>query len=281
MTLTLLATLTFGLLQAAPVQPARTQTPAAPTTSAPATATPAAAAPAPTTTPTSPYPATSDPATTVDPLAAPAEPAPAAPLAPQPSGILYMPDAAPVVNEPDPVAVEQAAAVKYRRLVFSNFYTLNFGMYPIPSGDFSAFLGTNLRPRRGSSGTDWNTAIGYQLTLSVGYADYWFGDSQAVQDQLGGDEFFRPDPIFFHRHALMAQGYGGRNGRLYYAMGGGAVMWNTLLIGIEAEGKLGYIFSARENSRTKGIVGGQLRLGGAFNDVPRPQFGVFVGFMVF
>ena len=280
MTLNFLATLTFGLFQAAPVQPARTQTP----TATPATAPAVAPTPAPTPAPTlAPTPALDPNQPTVDPSTAPAEPAATPAPQPAPSGILYMEDAGPVQKSPEQVeaAEEVATTTKYRRLVFSNFYTLNFGLYPIPSGDFSAFLGTNLRPRKSMFGTDWNTAIGYQLTLSVGYADIWYGESQAVQNELGSDEFFQPDPIFFHRHALMAQGYGGRKGRLYYAMGGGAVMFRTLLIGVEAEGKIGYIFSAREKSRTKGIIGGQARLGGAFDGAPRPQFGLFIGFMVF
>ncbi|MGZ7234568.1 hypothetical protein ACXWOU_09950, partial [Streptococcus pyogenes] len=79
------------------------------------------------------------------------------------------------------------------------------------------------------------------------------------------------------RHALMAQGHGGRKGRLYYALGGGAVLWNSRLVGIEAEGRIGYVFSQREGSRVKGILGGQMRLGGAFEGVPRPQFGFFIG----
>jgi hypothetical protein len=261
MTTTLIATLTLGLLQAPPVQPARTQ-PSGTAQPAPAMTTP-------------------EPAPTTEPSVAPAEPAPAPAPQPAPTGILYMPDAAPVVTAPDPVVVEQTAAETFRRLVFSNFYTLNLGMYPIPSGELSVFLGTSLRPRKSVFGTDWNTAIGYQLTMSLGYADFWFSESQPIQDRISDDEFFRPDPIFFHRHTLLAQGHGGRRGRLYYAMGGGAVMWHTLLIGIEAEGKLGYIFSARENSRTKGIVGGQLRLGGPFDSFPLPQFGAFIGFMVF
>lgn len=282
MTLNLLATLTFGLFQAAPAQPARTQTPATTPASAPVAAPTPAPAPAPTPALTTPFADPNQPP--VDPFTAPAEPAPAATPAPQPapSGILYMQDAGPVQKSPEQVKVaEEVAETKYRRLVFSNFYTLNFGLYAIPSGDFSVFLGTNLRPRKSTFGTDWNTALGYQLTLSLGYADIWFSESQAVQNELGGDESFQPDAIFFHRHALMAQGYGGRKGRLYYAMGGGAVMFRSLLIGIEAEGKLGYIFSARENSRTKGIIGGQARLGGAFDGAPRPQFGLFIGFMVF
>ncbi|HEY0132856.1 MAG TPA: hypothetical protein VGB85_02215 [Nannocystis sp.] len=269
MTTTLIATLTLGLLQAPPAQPARTQTPVAPvTTPAPAPAPEPAPTPAP------------EPAGSVDPFAAPAEPAPAPAPEPTQIGVLYTPDTAPLVPPPSPVAAEQTDALKYRRLVFSNFYTLNMGMYPVPSGELSLFLGTTLRPRKSTLGTDWNTAIGYQLTMSLGYADYWFSESQPIQDRIS-DEFFGPDPIFFHRHALLAQGHGGRNGRLYYAMGGGAVMWHTLLIGVEAEGKIGYIFSARENSRTKGIVGGQLRLGGPFDHFPLPQFGAFVGFMVF
>lgn len=276
MTLTLLASLTFGLLQAAPVQPARTQSSATSTTGTPAPATPVPATPA----PTSPYPTTREPATTGDSFTAPAEPAPP-PTQAAPAGILYMQDAAPVVTAPDPVVVQQTETLKYRRLVFSNFYTLNFGMYPIPSGEVSLFLGTNLRPRKSVFGTDWNTAIGYQLTMSVGYADFWYSEAQPIQDRLSTNNFFQPDPIFFHRHALMAQGYGGRKGRLFYAMGGGAVMWQTLLIGVEGEGKLGYIFSTRENSRTKGIVGGQLRFGGPFDNFPLPQFGAFIGFMVF
>ena len=96
-------------------------------------------------------------------------------------------------------------ANKYRRLVFSNFYTLNFGIFPVPSGDFSFFLGTNLRPRKSYLGQDWNTALGYQLTLSVGGADVLYGSSDAVQSQFG-DSFI--GPLFYHRHALMAQGLG-------------------------------------------------------------------------
>ncbi len=281
MTLNFLATLTFGLLQAAPVQPARTQTPTATPASAPVAAPTSASQPTPA--PTAPVADPNQP--TVDPFTAPAEPAPATTPAPQPAptGILYMQDAGPVAQTPEQVEATEkdVATTKYRRLVFSNFYTLNFGLYAIPSGDLSVFLGTNLRPRKSMFGTDWNTAIGYQLTMSLGYADIWYGESQAVQNELNPDEFFQNDAIFYHRHALMAQGYGGRKSRLYYAMGAGAVMWRSLVIGVEAEGKIGYIFSARENSRTKGIIGGQARLGGAFDDVPRPQFGLFIGFMVF
>lgn len=292
MSLTLITTLTLGLLQTAPAQPVRTQ----PTTVQPAS-TPAPMSPAPTSSPapasapvapTSPAPV-SQPVVAAPPVPAP-YPAPAPATAPpatnEPPASWYVSGAPPTATMP---AVRESAAdtaaleaVKYRRLVFSNFYTLNQGIWLVPSGELSVFLGTNLRPRRSTLGPDWNTAIGYQMTLSLGEADIWYGDSQVVQDRLDTDfDGFARDPIFYHRHALMAQGYGGRKSRLFYALGGGAVMWNSLLLGIEAEGKLGYIFSAREGSRVKGVLGGQLRLGGPFDGFPLPQFGFFIGFMVF
>ena len=274
---TIIASLIFGL-QAAPVQPARSQ----PT--APATAQPTSPAPAPTPA-AAPPSLPPDPNTAPDPFTAP-DPAPApAPVAPAPAadGIYYMADAEPTPSGPPAATVADIDQLKYRRLVFSNFYTLNFGLFPIPSGDVSVFLGTNLRPRKSSLGTDWNTAIGYQTTLSLGYADYaTSSNSNAIQNRLcPDDEFCFRDAIFFHRHSLIAQGYGGRRSRLYYALGGGAIMWRSLLVGIEAEGKIGYIFTKRQDSRVKGVLGGQLRLGGAFDGFPLPQFGFFLGFMVF
>lgn len=249
---------------------------------APASPTPASP------TPTEPAP-TSTPVTTATDATAPAATAApvAAPLAPSaPPASWYLPNAAPVPTTP--AASSEGApeapgddAVKYRRLVFSNFYALDFGIYPIPSGDFSFFLGTNLRPRRSTLGRDWNTAIGYQLTLSVGGADFNYGETEAIQSYFTDDFESFLDPIFFHRHALMAQGLGGRKGRFYYAMGAGAVMWRTVLAGVEGEARLGYAFWAREGSRVKGIFGGQARLGGPFDGAPLPQFGLFIGFMVF
>jgi hypothetical protein len=271
MTLILFAPLTLAL-QAAPVAPA---------SPAPAPVSPVAA-------PASPAPAAPVDPVTTSPVVAPAAASPtaASPIAepttaPPPSW--YLPNAAPVPVTPASEGPGETAsfdAIKYRRLVFSNFYALNFGIFPIPSGDFSFFLGTNLRPRKSYLGKDWNTAIGYQLTLSVGGADYLYGESNAIpQNNDGFVEFL--GPIFFHRHALMAQGFGGRKGRFYYAMGGGAVMWQTVLVGIEGEARLGYAFSAREGARLKGVFGGQMRLGGAFDLYPLPQFGLFIGFMIF
>lgn len=272
MPLILLAPVTLALLQAAPAAAPPSPTPVVAPAPTPAAAPPASAPPA------SSAPSASSPAVVSTPVAAPGEPAPGAP----PTS-WYMPNAAPVPTTAVPAGegpddTASFDANKYRRLVFSNFYTLNFGIFPVPSGDFSFFLGTNLRPRKSYLGQDWNTALGYQLTLSVGGADVLYGSSDAVQSQFG-DSFI--GPLFYHRHALMAQGLGGRKGRFYYAMGGGAVMWNTLLVGIEGEAKLGYAFSAKQGKRLKGIFGGQVRLGGPFDLFPLPQFGLFIGFMVF
>lgn len=275
MSLTLIATLTLGL-QAAPVTPAP-----APSRVQPAPAQPGAPVAAPPSLPPEPGTTTADPFTAPEPTP---EPTPAAPPPTVAPTIYYMPDAEPTKPEEAAATSEAIEQLKYRRLVFSNFYGINFGISPVPSGELSVFLGTNLRPRRSSVGKDWNTALGYQVTLSLGLADDpTVGSSAATRDDdcLEFDFCFNPTPIFFHRHALMAQGYGGKKGRLYYALGGGAVLWNTQLVGIEGEGKLGYIFSAREGSRVKGIVGGQMRLSGAFDGAPLPQFGGFIGFMVF
>lgn len=284
-------TLVFGLLQAAPTAPAAPAAPAASARTQPASpqstgaVTPAPAS-APTSSPTAASSASVPASASDDSFPALDEPPPTPPAAPaQPaSAILYLPAAAPEAPAPDPVALALTDDLKYRRLVFSNYYSLNFGLFPIPSGEVSVFLGTNLRPRRSRLGRDWHTALGYQATLSLGLADFAFSNSQAITDFLdpqGDDVFEFAFATFFHRHSLMAQGYGGRNGRFYYAMGAGAVMWRTLLVGLEGEGKLGYVFSAREGKRMKGVVGGQLRLGGPFDGPPLPQFGVFIGFMVF
>jgi hypothetical protein len=159
-------------------------------------------------------------------------------------------------------------------LVFANFYALNFGVtFPVPSGDFSFFLGTNLRPRKNFGRTwDWNTAIGYQLTLSVGGADI---------DAYERGRYRQSDAFFVHRHHLTAMGIGGEKQRLFYSLGGGAWFALEQLAGVEAEGKLGYVFSKPEGKRAKGIVGGQARLSGAFEGLPIPQFGAFIGYMIF
>ena len=282
----LLTTLVLGLLQAAPPASARTQPQAPPSTGAVTPESPRVTpSSSPLASPTSdPSSVSDDPYAVPEPAAPePAAPPPAAPPAAPASDILYLPVAAPDPPAPDPAALALTDDLKYRRLVFSNYYSLNFGLSPIPSAEVSVFLGTNLRPRKSRLGRDWHTALGYQATLSVGLADAAFSFSQTIENYLNPEGQFSETILatLFHRHSLMAQGYGGRNGRLYYAMGAGAVMWRTLLVGLEGEGKLGYIFSAREGKRMKGVVGGQLRLGGPFEGPPLPQFGAFIGFMVF
>src|SRR5690606_2449535 len=163
-------------------------------------------------------------------------------------------------------------AVSHRKLVFAGMAGLNFSvLFPVPSGDFSFFLGTNLRPRKNRARTfDWNTALGYQLTLSVGLADIMTFEFSEL-DVFG---------FFIHRHHLTAMGYGGKHQRLFYSLGGGVMFDFTQLVGVEGEGRLGYVFTKPER-RVKGIVGGQGRLTGAFDGIPLPQLGVFLGFMAF
>lgn len=213
----------------------------------------------------------------------------AQPLAPAASSPAQPPAPAATIATPAaPPAPAASAAddVKFRRIVFANTYTLNFGLFPVPSGDFQFFLGTDLRPRRRALGGQWNTAVGYQLSLSVGFADApAIGLSDYTpRDTAESDEFAELyfTPVFFHRHAILAMGHGGPRGRLFYAFGGGVFMHLSNLAGIEGEGKLGYIFTRDLERRVKGVLGGQLRLGaGLPNGVPVPQFGLFLGLMIF
>lgn len=253
---------------------------------------PTASAPAPTSqpAPATPAPVGTEAASPASPPAAPAPaavptPAPATPPQPvqpyptaRPYGAPPNPSSSypPPATIPPPVAAEGPAqapeSVTHRKLVFANLYGLSFNILsPLPSGDFTVFLGTNLRPRKNWARTfDWNTALGYQLTLSVGYADTpTFGLSPL--DYEG---------IFVHRHHFTAMGYGGQKQRLFYSMGGGVMFARTEIAGVEGEGRLGYVFTNPAN-RVKGVIGGQARLTAAFGGVPLLQLGPFVGFMVF
>lgn len=265
---TLVVLLSFALQQ--PTAPVPVPTPPEPAPApqpAPATPTPVAAEPAP---PASP------PAAPAQPYAQPTPPEPAAPYPTAspyggPSNSSYPPPAS-----TPPVAAEGPAqapeSVTHRRLVFANLYGLSFNILsPLPSGDFTVFLGTTLRPRRNRARTfDWNTALGYQLTLSVGYADTpTFGLSPLDYDG-----------IFVHRHHFTAMGHGGQKQRLFYSMGGGVMFARTEIAGVEGEGRLGYVFTDPAN-RVKGVIGGQARLTAAFDGIPLLQIGPFVGFMVF
>lgn len=255
---------------------------------APAPQRPAVVAPPPTTQPAAP--ATAAPAPVAEPTVPPApEPAPVPsqpynyPDSPAPSAPLSSP-AIPPPNQPlaaPPPATGVPDDVKFRRLVFAGIVTLNFHIFTyIPSGDFQFFLGTNLRPRKGMSGKPWNTAIGYQLGLSVGIADLPTLEFSSEDPNNDGDFDFNL-PLFYHRHHITAMGHGGRRGRLFYSFGGGALIFQTTPFAVEGEGKLGYVFSVQEGRRAKGVLGGQARLGAGFGGIPLPQFGLFLGLLVF
>ncbi|MBZ5716000.1 hypothetical protein [Nannocystis pusilla] len=260
--------------------------PAAPVPAPPAAAQPAPAVseqpgaqPTPPTLPAQPE-APAQPAVPAQPDAPPAAPT-------QPTAQPHPPAQPPYADQPYPpnypntplpnnnVAEGPGAlpeAVSHRKLVFANFYTLNFNILtPIPSGDFTFFLGTNLRPRKNRARTfDWNTALGYQLTLSIGFADVPTFDLSPI-------DYFA---FFVHRHHLTAMGYGGHKQRLFYSMGAGAMFALSQIGGVEGEGRLGYVFTNPEK-RVKGIVGGQARLTAAFGGIPLLQLGPFIGFMAF
>ncbi len=160
-----------------------------------------------------------------------------------------------------------------RRLAFANFSTLNFGVLsPVPSGEIAFALGSTLRPRQRRRGGEWYSALGYQFAVSVGGADY----TTAFLSYGGGTG------VFFHRHHLISFGYGGKKrNRLFYSLGGGIVMWLTHVAALEAEGRLGYVFFRQEKSRIQGMVGGQARITGFLDGIPLPEFGAFIGWMVF
>ncbi len=249
---------------------------------APAPAQPAAAAP-----PVAAQPAAQPVA---QPDAPPVEPPVAAPPvapAPTPAPVTYASasdaEAAPRATtqpaapapEPEPTV---PASTLHRKLVFANLYGVNFSVLSaIPSAEVSFFLGTNLRPRRAAGRFDWNTALGYQLTVAVGRADRASLDAAGVVDPaLNG--------LFVHRHHLTAVGYGGKNQHLFYAYGGGAWFNFTSLAGVEAEGRLGYLFGQPpqpDKRRPRGVVGGHARLSGAFEGPPLLHVGVFGGILLF
>jgi hypothetical protein len=253
----LAASLSLALLQTPPATAPPPPTPSTAPDLAPATATAPESAAQPTA-----------PADAFAPLSG-GQPTPAAPPPAYPPGYQATdPSPPPFVNRPPAAAPrELPESTTHRKLVFQNTYAVNFGAisFIIPSGDFSFFLGSNLKPRRNLARTfDWHTALGYQLTLSVGGADAHSG------------------ALFVQRHHFTATGYGGAKQRFYYSAGGGVWMRGSTLLGIEVETKLGGRFAVREDSRVSGVVGGQFRLGGVLDEgIPLPQFGVFLGFLVF
>lgn len=175
--------------------------------------------------------------------------------------------APPAAGEPTaaPVAAEVAApevAVSPIRFVLANTYGLNFGLTPIPSGEAAVLLGGSL-PVRSWRPSQW-LALGYHGALSGGSAD--------------APGFAADTSLFVHRHHLALLGAGGPKGRLAYGLGVGVVFTAPQRVapGLEAEGRLGYLFG-RPERRNQGIVGAQLRVSGSLEHSPWPQVGLFVG----
>lgn len=172
------------------------------------------------------------------------------------------PGAAPLQT---PAAAEEAtpeAPTSPIRFVLANTYGLNFGLTPVPSGEATLFLGASL-PIRPWRPTQW-LALGYHGAIAGGSAD--------------APGFAASTSLFVHRHRLAILGTGGAKGRLAYGLGVGVVMTAPQRIapGLEAEGRLGYLFGRPEH-RNQGIVGAQLRVSGSLEHSPWPQVGVFIG----
>lgn len=160
----------------------------------------------------------------------------------------------------------------YGRLAVWNLYALSFGVLSgVPSGEGSVGLGRMLRPRRSIRGHIWSTALGYELTISAGGADY-FSAFLSYGGRFG---------VVEHRHHVAAVGYGGRNRRFMYGFGGGVVLWASRPLALEAQGRLGYVFAVARGSRVRGVVGGQVRVVGYLQAIPLPHFGLFVGLLAF
>jgi len=146
--------------------------------------------------------------------------------------------------------------------VFINTYGMTLGISYAPSWDTSLFFGAALR--RGETPRRW--ALGYQLTGSLGLADRYYDSIKTV------------------RHHLAAYSYSS-SGRLLASASLGVAFFQGYQPAIlEGEGRIGYMFGRRRlERRLVGIVGGMLRLGWTFltvEEVPMPQFGVFLGFAV-
>lgn len=175
-----------------------------------------------------------------------------------------------VGGHPDRAPCPQASLG--RRLVVANMYGVNWGVLAgVPSGEVSVFLGSSLRTRWDRRGRPWQTALGYEISGSAGGADYF-----TAFYSWGGDY-----GVAYHRHHLAALGYGARNDRLFYQVGGGLLMWRSQPLALEADLRLGVVLGRPTKARIRGVVGGQMRMVGIIGGVPLPQFGIFAGFFVF
>ena len=180
----------------------------------------------------------------------------------QPEPVAAAPAARPPTTPPARATVEPAPS----KLVIGGSLGLNLGLYIAPSLETSLFLGGALPGVRTPGG--W-LALGYQGSASVGRAD-WI-PLRATNGLYSGD-YFRG--IFVHRHHLALQGAGGAAGRLAYGAGFGLVHAGIRGVGLEGDGRLGYVFT-RGDSRLQGSLGGQLRITGVFGEPPQPQLGLF------
>ena len=174
-----------------------------------------------------------------------------------------------VTGEADPAPPVSEAP---RRLVLANFYGLHWSILSgVPTGEVSIFAGSTLRPRHGARGRTWQTALGYELSLSAGGADFFttFYSFGAAHGAL------------FHRHHFAAMGTGARDGRLFYSFGGGVMLWRSTPVALEADTRLGVVLGVRRTTRVRGVVGGHVRLVGVLGGVPMPHIGVFAGVTFF
>jgi len=184
-------------------------------------------------------------------------------------------EAAPVVSTSPLEAPIRSEPRWRRRLVLTNFYALNLSaVFVVPSLDLSLFVGRSVG----------RLAFGYQATVSVGGADLppLLVVPLPPQDPGFAEETIAlSPPLLYHRHHLTMVGHVGRRGRIFYSVGGGpwwVAGWR--IVGAEAEVRTGYRFRVLPGRRRSGVVGGQVRLGGAFRGVPLPAFGIFVGLAV-
>jgi hypothetical protein len=135
-----------------------------------------------------------------------------------------------------------------------------------PSGDLAIFVGAPL-VRRGIRGQASYGAIGYELTLSAGGADY----------AAAFLSFSRGVGLFYHRHHMAFYGQSRAMKRLFYTIGGGALMWRSTAVALEGDVRLGVWTRLGRRTRARGVFGGHSRLVGVLGGVPQIHLGLFAG----
>lgn len=177
--------------------------------------------------------------------------------------------AAPPVDPVETAAAPGPAPVaepeRPRGFVASGTIGVNFlPVYPVPSGEFSLFLGGAL-PIKTFRPSHW-LALGYRGTVSGGFADVLYGNLVGL------------------RHHLALQGVGGKRGRFYFGASAGIAHFPALArdergtLALEGEGRLGGLFGAGD---LKFLFGAQIRLTGAVGQFQEgtllPTIGLFFG----